>query len=461
MYSFIVKVITMKKLKLLPLSVLLSLTLAACDTQVPSLSTGSDQVTQSVSELPTEAPSLSSKPTASASSTIAPTESSKPSETPSVDKTSVSVTEEVKNDGSKQHPFSCKEAKEKVSGLADKVTTEESYYVFGKITAIKEVSTSYGNATFTISSDNVDLVVFRGYYLNQAKFTSSNQIKVGDDAVIYGTLQRYNGTFETGSKAYLSSLNSQYGETPTEPDTPSENPSVSTSVQPSADATAYYSSLGSNLSGGTNGTLRIALTSLIKPKGYYTYSGKGTGKLSEVLQSADEDPSNPSNRIYFYTQESVKKNPAETWNREHVWPQSLSNNLYGTTGGGQDLLHIRPTYSKTNSTRGNDKYGDCTGGTTVNYNGTVYGTRKNGYFEPIDSVKGDVARICFYRWTCYFAERGTPLTNVCDSVATLKKWNQLDPVSQIEINRNDFAQKSKQKNRNPFVDHPEWVDQIF
>ncbi len=255
-------------------------------------------------------------------------------------------------------------------------------------------------------------------------------------------------------------------ETPTEPSTPSENPSTpsensSTSIQPSPDAEAYYSSLGSNLTGGANGTLRTALTSLIKPKGYYTYRGKGTGKLSEVLQSADEDPNNPSNRIYFYTQASVKKNPAETWNREHVWPQSLSGKLYGTTGGGQDLLHIRPTYYSTNSKRGNDKFGDCTGGDTVDYNGTVYGTQKNGYFEPVDAVKGDVARICFYRWTCYFAERGTPLTNVCDSVATLKKWNKLDPVSQIEINRNDFAQSSKQKNRNPFVDHPEWVDQIF
>lgn len=441
----------MKNRKLLPLSVLLSFSLAACDEKIPYVSLDSNPIRESASSTPTvsfsESPSLSEKP----------------SESPSSDKTSVSVSasasEKVKNDGSKQHPYSCKEAKEKVNGLADKEVTAESYYVFGSITNIKEVNTSFGNATFTISSDDVDLVVFRGYYLNHAKFTSSNQIKLGDDVVVYGTLQRYNGIFETGSKAYLSSVNRQPGETPTEPSTPSENPS--TSIQPSAGAEAYYSSLGSNLTGGANGTLRTSLTSLIKPKGYYTYGGKGTGKLSEVLQSADEDPNNPSNRIYFYTQASVKKNPAETWNREHVWPQSLSANLYGTTGGGQDLLHIRPTYPSTNSKRSNDKFGDCTGGTTVNYNGTVYGTQKNGYFEPVDAVKGDVARICFYRWTCYFANRGTPLTNVCDSVATLKKWNKLDPVSQIEINRNDFAQSSKQKNRNPFVDHPEWVDQIF
>ncbi|MCI7788120.1 MAG: endonuclease [Mollicutes bacterium] len=460
----------MKNKNLLPLSVLLSFSLAACGEKIPYVSLDSNPISESATETPTEKPSSSASSTATGSLSESPSLSEKPSESPSSDKTSVSVSasasEKVKNDGSKQHPYSCKEAKEKVNGLADKEVTAESYYVFGSITKIEEVSTSYGNATFTISSDDVDLVVFRGYYLNQAKFTSSNQIKIGDDVVVYGTLQRYNGIFETGSKAYLSSVNRQPGETPTEPSTPSENPSTpsenpSTSIQPSPDAEAYYSSLGSNLTGGANGTLRTALTSLIKPKGYYTYSGKGTGKLSEVLQSADEDPNNPSNRIYFYTQASVKKNPAETWNREHVWPQSLSANLYGTTGGGQDLLHIRPTYPDTNSKRSNDKFGDCTGGNTVNYNGTVYGTQKNGYFEPVDAVKGDVARICFYRWTCYFAERGTPLTNVCDSVATLKKWNKLDPVSQIEINRNDFAQSSKQKNRNPFVDHPEWVDQIF
>lgn len=446
----------MKNRKLLPLSVLLSFSLAACGEKIPSVSLDSNPIHESASS------------TATVSSSESPSLSEKPSESPSSDKISVSVSasEKLKNDGSKQHPYSCKEAKEKVNGLADKEVTAESYYVFGSITNIKEVSTSYGNATFTISSDDVDLVVFRGYYLNHAKFTSSNQIKLGDDVVVYGTLQRYNGIFETGSKAYLSSVNRQPGENPTEPSTPSENPSTpsekpSISIQPSPDAEAYYSSLGSNLTGGANGTLRTALTSLIKPKGYYTYGGKGIGTLSEVLQSADEDPNNPSNRIYFYTQASVKKNPAETWNREHVWPQSLSGKLYGTTGGGQDLLHIRPTYQSTNSKRSNDKFGDCTGGDTVKYNEIVYGTQKNGYFEPVDAVKGDVARICFYRWTCYFAERGTPLTNVCDSVATLKKWNKLDPVSQIEINRNDFAQSSKQKNRNPFVDHPEWVDQIF
>lgn len=191
----------MKNKKLLPLSVLLSFSLAACGEKIPYVSLDSNPISESATETPTEKPSSSASSTATGSLSESPSLSEKPSESPSSDKTSVSASEKVKNDGSKQHPYSCKEAKEKVNGLADKEVTAESYYVFGSITKIKEVSTSYGNATFTISSDDVDLVVFRGYYLNQEKFTSSNQIKIGDDVVVYGTLQRYNGIFETGKQS--------------------------------------------------------------------------------------------------------------------------------------------------------------------------------------------------------------------------------------------------------------------
>ena len=41
------------------------------------------------------------------------------------------------------------------------------------------------------------------------------------------------------------------------------------------------------------------------------------------------------------------------------------------------------------------------------------------------------------------------------------EWHKLDPVDDIEMNRNNVVFASKQNNRNPFVDHPEWVDKIF
>ena len=212
-----------------------------------------------------------------------------------------------------------------------------------------------------------------------------------------------------------------------------------------------------------DGTLRTTLSSFIAPKEYYTYSGSGSGQLGKELCYFDEDPTNPDNMILFYTQKSIKKEVSGngTWNREHVWPQSLSGGLYGKTGGGCDVLHIRPTYISTNSARGNLKYKDCPTGEVLKYQNISYAKRSGNFFEPQDSVKGDCARICLYMWVTYFAARKTPLTNVTDSVETLVRWSNEDLPDAKEKLRNDRVQASKQKNRNPFVDHPEWVNIIF
>ena len=225
----------------------------------------------------------------------------------------------------------------------------------------------------------------------------------------------------------------------------------------------YYSKINNSLTGGMDGTLRTTLTSFIAPKDYYTYSGSGSGQLGKELCYFDEDPTNPDNMILFYTQKSIKKEVSGngTWNREHVWPQSLSNGLYGKTGGGCDVLHIRPTYISTNSARGNLKYKDCPTGEVLKYQNISYAKRSGNFFEPQDSVKGDCARICLYMWVTYCAARKTPLTNVTDSVETLVRWSNEDLPDAKEKLRNDRVQASKQKNRNPFVDHPEWVNIIF
>ena len=39
-------------------------------------------------------------------------------------------------------------------------------------------------------------------------------------------------------------------------------------------------------------------------------------------------------------------------------------------------------------------------------------------------------------------------------------WHKNDPVSDKELNRNNAVYKL-QKNRNPYIDHPEWADYIF
>ena len=84
---------------------------------------------------------------------------------------------------------------------------ETKVYVIGTITKIKEVSTSYGNATYWIGDGTEysanDLEIYRGYYLEGEYFTAEDQIKVGDKVIVYGMLVDYKGTKEmTGSSIY-------------------------------------------------------------------------------------------------------------------------------------------------------------------------------------------------------------------------------------------------------------------
>ena len=226
----------------------------------------------------------------------------------------------------------------------------------------------------------------------------------------------------------------------------------------------YYDNIDFNATDGSDGTLRKAITSLIVPKDFYEYGSSGTNHLSTQLQYADEDPNNSNNMIYLYTRDSVKKNAASSWNREHVWPQSLSNGNWGTDGGGTDILHIRPTYNKTNETRGSAKYGNNNKSGPYYYNEMLAGYTGGSYFEPIDQIKGDVARTIMYMWTAYTGYKGYSTLNILsvfESYDTLLKWHTQDKPDLLEGNRNNYAEKSIQKNRNPFVDHPELAWRFF
>jgi endonuclease I len=46
-------------------------------------------------------------------------------------------------------------------------------------------------------------------------------------------------------------------------------------------------------------------------------------------------------------------------------------------------------------------------------------------------------------------------------LATLLKWHEQDPVDAFETRRNDMIYSKYQHNRNPFIDHPEWVQAIW
>lgn len=228
---------------------------------------------------------------------------------------------------------------------------------------------------------------------------------------------------------------------------------------------AVYDSIATD---GLNGTLRKRLSKLILPKAWYTYSGSSSGCLGNELQQADQDPTNNANMVLFYSRDSVSKRAAggstSDWNREHVWPQSLSNGHWGKEKAGTDVLHIRPTWYTTNNKRGNTVYGDVNKKNPQTYSGMTYAYVSGSYFEPIDAVKGDVARILMYVWTAYYdyyEDTSLYLTNAIESYDTLLKWHTLDKPDALEGVRNDYSESSKQKNRNPFVDHPEFAWKIF
>lgn len=88
---------------------------------------------------------------------------------------------------------------------------EANVYVKGQITNIQDVDTGdFGNATYTISDDATAanaLLIYRGYYYDKGKFTSKDQIKVGDVVVVYGKLVKFYEKFEMNSGNHIYSIN--------------------------------------------------------------------------------------------------------------------------------------------------------------------------------------------------------------------------------------------------------------
>ena len=185
---------------------------------------------------------------------------------------------------------------------------------------------------------------------------------------------------------------------------------------------------------------------------YMTDSQSGNGKIVLLYTSV------------LVTQSDFIGSGSIGWNREHVWPKSLGG--FGNDGAGADLHHVRPSDVTTNAKRANLKYGnvengaDATGSSLVG--GASGGTYNSTYFEPLDNVKGDVARICLYVYARYGGEisQCSSITNVFQSVDVLLQWCALDPVDDWEMGRNDMVW-AIQGNRNVFIDYPEYAWLIF
>ena len=78
-----------------------------------------------------------------------------------------------------------------------------SVYVTGTVKSIEEISTQYGNATYNITDGVKELKIYRGKNLENAKFTSEDQLLVGDVVVVKGDLTSYNGAAQLGQNNFL------------------------------------------------------------------------------------------------------------------------------------------------------------------------------------------------------------------------------------------------------------------
>ena len=144
-------------------------------------------------------------------------------------------------------------------------------------------------------------------------------------------------------------------------------------------------------------------------------------------------------------------------NVEHTWPQSKFTGRFPKEMQKSDMHHLFPTDSVMNSLRGNTFFGevDHDKGTTK-CSASRFGTGTIGntpIYEPPAPHKGHVARALFY-----FAVRYDMVIRPEEEVI-LKKWNREHPVDAEEMDRNDVIAQI-QGDRNPFIDHPELVDQI-
>lgn len=183
--------------------------------------------------------------------------------------------------------------------------------------------------------------------------------------------------------------------------------------------------------------------------------------------------------------------------KEHIWAKSHGINSTGDPqkGAGTDLHHLLAADHKTNNIHNNNDYGyiDRTKSFDTIYcyyaNGDTdisgwsgvdkYG---NSVFEPSDTYKGDIARALLYMATRYSKKLDTnteaePYLQLTDDItliddmsnyhgvihnlSDLLEWNELDPVSNYEIHRNNLIYNNVQRNRNPYIDHPEWARRAF
>lgn len=353
--------------------------------------------------------------------------------------------------GTWSSPYSVSQA---ISSQNGSIKTVEGYIV-GQPTSTSTVITSHfpNDYALALADDPSESNTAEMIYVQiPSSFRSayglhSNPSLMGEKLKVTGTLTDY---FAHAGLKSSTAFEIQGGSAPV----PEPEP------QPSPDT--YYEAAY----GKTGEELKTALHHIIDDHTELSYSN-----VWEALRVTDEDPNNPNNVILLYTGRSQGKHTnggnADDWNREHVWAKSHGD--FGTSmGPGTDLHHLRPTDASVNSSRSNLDF-DNGGREHSEADGNYYDSDS---WEPRDSVKGDVARMLFYMAVRYEGDSGEPdleLNNLVNNgsnpyhgkLSVLLQWHKEDPVDQFERERNERIYINYQKNRNPFIDHPEWASAIW
>ncbi len=238
----------------------------------------------------------------------------------------------------------------------------------------------------------------------------------------------------------------------------------------------YYNSAN----GLTGNQLKVALHNIIKGHSSISYGqlwnafwstdNKGNGVVWDMYS---DNPNGTPPYIYYLGNDQCGNYSGEgdCYNREHSWPSSWFNDQSTPR---TDLHHIFPTDGWVNNKRGNYAFGEVRSASWTSRNGSKLGSCKtSGFtgtvFEPIDEYKGDFARAIMYMSVRYYTEDSgwgsSDMTTKSEikpwAIQMLLRWNEQDPVSQKEIDRNNAIYDDYQHNRNPFVDHPEYARMIW
>jgi endonuclease I len=217
----------------------------------------------------------------------------------------------------------------------------------------------------------------------------------------------------------------------------------------------YYNSVV----GLTGNDLKTGLHNLIDNNTYSNYDGA----KAYLFQDLD-NTSNVVRCVYTgrdYTV-SASYDGGSDPNTEHTFAQSW----FGTSEASikkADLHHLFPTSSTVNSSRGNLPFDTVVSNITTypSYNGYVSKRGNNSagqtVFEPASQHKGNLARALMY-----FSVRYNMSLSIdgVDMIPTLIAWHNIDAVDLAEQNRNSGIY-TFQNNRNPFIDHPEYVSYIW